>query len=505
MSPDRVNPFGTPSASPRPASDTPAYGIAQSGPPVSPAEVESDRRAVEVVVMWGDEEVLHVAHVSPLRDVFVGEGADTDYAIGGEILGAPRLPVVLEREGTLYCVLPAGAAGEVQIGGATKSFDELTLLDAAELDGARLYALPDGATAWIRHRALTFLVRPTNAGRTIATGGAPDWRRYSWVGVSLAVHAALLLMFYFMPPSSSALSLDQLRADDPLMAYVDPAAATVEEDLPEFMQPSDDAAGGQGQRHDGEEGQAGDETAEVSNNHYAIERRSSADPALARDQIRNEMNEIGAIGALRSLVGTWNVPTSPYGADQPNGNDAMDAIGLLMGAQAGPAFGQQGLGMHGTGRGAGGFGLGTMGLGRLGTIGRGDGGGDGDGYGTGVGSLNGRRPPAGPDVRLVGDAQVVGALSQEAIRRVVRRHLPEVRFCYEQGLAQNPNIEGRVSVNWIISPTGAVQSSRVTSSSLGNARVDECIANAVRRWSFPTPDGGGPVGVNYPFVLQSNL
>src|SRR5690606_32517038 len=125
---------------------------------------------------------------------------------GGEVLGAPRLPVVLEREGTLYCVLPAGATGEVQIGGATKSFDELTLLDAAELEGARLYALPDGATAWIRHRALTFLVRPTNAGRAIASG-AIELRRYSWVGVSLAVHAALLLMFYFMPPSSSALSL----------------------------------------------------------------------------------------------------------------------------------------------------------------------------------------------------------------------------------------------------------------------------------------------------------
>jgi len=27
---------------------------------------------------------------------------------------------------------------------------------------------------------------------------------------------------------------------------------------------------------------------------------------------------------------------------------------------------------------------------------------------------------------------------------------------------------------------------------------------AVRRWTFPAPDGGGIVGVNYPFVLDSS-
>ena len=37
-----------------------------------------------------------------------------------------------------------------------------------------------------------------------------------------------------------------------------------------------------------------------------------------------------------------------------------------------------------------------------------------------------------------------------------------------------------------------------------NASVESCIANAVRRWSFPQPDGGMPVGVNYPFLLTSD-
>jgi hypothetical protein len=28
------------------------------------------------------------------------------------------------------------------------------------------------------------------------------------------------------------------------------------------------------------------------------------------------------------------------------------------------------------------------------------------------------------------------------------------------------------------------------------------VANAVRRWQFPSPEGGGVVTVNYPFNLQ---
>lgn len=37
---------------------------------------------------------------------------------------------------------------------------------------------------------------------------------------------------------------------------------------------------------------------------------------------------------------------------------------------------------------------------------------------------------------------------------------------------------------------------------LGNVRTEQCIVAAVRRWSFPAPDGGGVVIVTYPFALQ---
>jgi hypothetical protein len=36
---------------------------------------------------------------------------------------------------------------------------------------------------------------------------------------------------------------------------------------------------------------------------------------------------------------------------------------------------------------------------------------------------------------------------------------------------------------------------------MGNSAVEGCMVQAVRRWQFPAPDGGGLVLVSYPFVL----
>jgi TonB family protein len=98
---------------------------------------------------------------------------------------------------------------------------------------------------------------------------------------------------------------------------------------------------------------------------------------------------------------------------------------------------------------------------------------------------------------------VHGALSKVVIRRVVDRHRNEIRFCYEQALHLHPESAGRVAVKFIVSPTGSVQAAAVESSTLGDAATEQCIVQAVQRWNFPSPQGGGIVIVSYPFVLDT--
>jgi len=178
----------------------------------------------------------------------------------------------------------------------------------------------------------------------------------------------------------------------------------------------------------------------------------------------------GSVAAAAARVREMgHVPLLVVG-EMPGHPDAPAALGALTGTEIGDA----------------------LGLGSLGSL-------TDDVVGLG---LSGTGGPSATTPRVVaGSADVRGSLSREVIRRVIRRHLNEVRFCYEQGLGHSPELAGRVTVSFVISPTGAVVTSTVAESTLGNAAVESCIAQAVRRWAFPAPEGGGIVMVTYPFVL----
>jgi len=182
-------------------------------------------------------------------------------------------------------------------------------------------------------------------------------------------------------------------------------------------------------------------------------------------------------------------------------NDDEDVWGGLTGTEVGEDFSVDDLGLVGTGRGGGGTGEGTIGLGNTGLIGKGGGGGTGEGYGRGSGAGFGGRGNIVPMVRQA-KAEVQGDLDKDIIRRIVRAHINEVRHCYSQGLANDPALEGRVSVQFTINPTGKVPVAVVQESTLSDAQVANCIAAAVKRWTFPKPKDEGNAIVTYPFVLS---
>jgi len=143
--------------------------------------------------------------------------------------------------------------------------------------------------------------------------------------------------------------------------------------------------------------------------------------------------------------------------------------------------------------------MGTIGLGSMGTIGHGAGGGTGSGYGRGAGGSI-RARSATPQIRS-GAAMVTGSLSKQVIRRVIKRHINEVRFCYEQQLQSDPTLKGRVVIKFVIDSKGNVTAAVVAESTFADTIIETCILQAVRRWKFPAPEGGGIVIINYPFEL----
>ncbi len=94
-----------------------------------------------------------------------------------------------------------------------------------------------------------------------------------------------------------------------------------------------------------------------------------------------------------------------------------------------------------------------------------------------------------------------GTLDKDLIRRVVAAHIPEIRACYNQALASDPEAKGRVVLDFTIGEQGRVTRSVVASSDMADAWTPECMRAATMGWLFPKPDGGEVV-VSYPFVLE---
>lgn len=191
-----------------------------------------------------------------------------------------------------------------------------------------------------------------------------------------------------------------------------------------------------------------------------------------------------------------------FGPDESLGpGDAGGALSAMWGDSIGDSFGAGGLGLSGIGRDASGTSEGAAGLGSIGTMGRG--GGTGSGYGSGHGRFGRGRTTTPARVRP-GASNVTGALAKEVIRRVIRRHLNQLRYCYERRLLADPNLEGKVVTRFTIGPNGNVVAARDAGSTMPDDEVKACVNRVFRRMRFPKPKGGGVVVVTYPLVFVAN-
>lgn len=145
--------------------------------------------------------------------------------------------------------------------------------------------------------------------------------------------------------------------------------------------------------------------------------------------------------------------------------------------------------------GAGGKGTATQGIAGVGTKGRGSG---MSAYGSGVG-LGGK----GNVTIDAGGAEegFVGTIDREAVRRVIRSILNQIRSCYERQLRTDSSLEGKVIIQFEIIDQGRVRASRAKTSTLNNSAVESCVAARIKEARFPEPPVGTTAVVDYPFLF----
>lgn len=98
----------------------------------------------------------------------------------------------------------------------------------------------------------------------------------------------------------------------------------------------------------------------------------------------------------------------------------------------------------------------------------------------------------------------VSTIDPNAVRKLLREHVPQFRYCYQKELDvyKNPDsLKGILNIKFFIGAEGRVSSSEITSDEINSDKVLSCIKNVLNGIQFPIPIAGKSVEINQPLNL----
>lgn len=87
------------------------------------------------------------------------------------------------------------------------------------------------------------------------------------------------------------------------------------------------------------------------------------------------------------------------------------------------------------------------------------------------------------------------------VSRAIQARISTIRECYERRRRTNPDLAGKVTVEFTVELTGSVANARATENTTRDDGVASCIVGTVSRLRFDPAPVGESVTLNYPFVF----
>lgn len=428
--------------------------------PVTHAEptdrtVRADQNVLEAALHWGDS-LLAVRRLKADGELTLGSSDDADLYVADPSL-VSALQQFVTRHGDEVWLQPV---------------EGLTLLVDGEPAPPVATRLTRGSDARFSVGALEIRLRWTGASRTIRVPllGGLDFLYTKVLTLALLLQAALVAGMMLTPTFTDD--------DDSLIAQ---AVRWVQVETPKEKETKTKPKPKQTKQPVLEK-----ETQKV----FGQDRRKVA---KATANVRRDERDLAQAAANEVLA-------AMFGAEGKRGGgsgvmDDLDAAVTGLSTHSRPAGGGNGLGSRGVGPGGGG---GSIGIGDL-RSGKGGIGGD-DGIDLCRGDGCGKKRYG---VTRTGTVKTVGSLKREEIQRVVNRHLSQIKACFNKELTKDPNLEGKVTMSWVIGESGAVVMSKVSQDTVRSPGMSVCVKRVIDRMKFPRPRGGGTVNVRYPFLFST--
>lgn len=499
--PARPTVAAVPAPAPAAAAPAPARRAAPAarGRPMKVAEAGSEDLSaetdlgVELRVLWGDTLIDAGTFRSPKAPILLGETPKCSLRVPGAELPVAEFPILRFDAGEYRFAFARGMTGVLEEKGKRTTLAKLVRDRKAtaddKVDGGFTVTLPRAGA--VRAEIGSRLAIEARHRRPMEVKPTPFWERINYQFLNL-----FLVLFFLQGafvvatenfPYDTDIVADDLFKNPSRMAkfIIKPPEQVI---LPKSEKKAEES-GEAAEKHKGEEGKMGKKDAPKTNARSA--------PKAIDPNAKEVVKRTGLLGAIgRGGGGGLSTIFGQGGL----GGDLKGAVGNMYGPVVGDSYGLGGLGIRGSGTGGGGSGE-TIGIGGVGTKGRGGGLG---GYGSGAGGL-GRKGERDVSISS-GTAQVLGSVDKELVRKVIQEHAAQIRYCYEQELALNPKLSGKVSIKWQINGDGSASLAMVDqgSTTLQSSNVHKCMIARITSWEFPKPKGGGVAIITYPWILRSS-
>ncbi len=210
---------------------------------------------------------------------------------------------------------------------------------------------------------------------------------------------------------------------------------------------------------------------------------------------KTKSSDVGLVNILKSPNLQNMVALSNIIANNPESITSKIAVAMA-GVDDGiyvAGGGTNGMGFKNTGTGGGGEGP----YGRIHGLGNIDRGGTGLETGVGLSPKKAKRIGG----LSIGGGQTAGFCKKENISSVVRSRASAIRGCYEARLQVNDKLAGKLTARWTIGVDGRVSSPTISSGTVPDPAVGNCLLGVVRRFTFHKPEGGVCI-VQWPFVFN---
>jgi hypothetical protein len=439
-------------------------------------------KQLQVQLFWGHDLFDTFAFKMDQKVVEIGATPKADISISHSVFGDETAHYHLaDNDGNQHELnVPNGANFEANIDG--KVMDMEALRGAGRLSGNK-FRLNDNEVAAMKVGAITLVFRYVKEHQlpVVPMADRLDWLFANIATISLLLHIAFIIILMLTPADPSRLSEDLFKNPNRFVKLI-----LKEPEKKEKKKEKLDLSGAKdGGKHKDKEGKFGKKDKPKKDALASKKGAPTVDPNK-RERDRKIAFKAGLLGLTGAATAVSNV-SGPGGL----GTGINNALGGLKGSEFGDAGGAGGLGYRGTGGGGGGNALGIGGLG------------SGTGRGTGgAGSIDLGGRGKGTTRIIPGRTVIKGSLSKEEIARVIRRHLNQIKYCYEKELTKKPNLRGKITSRFIIAGTGRVQMAKVYQTTMGYAPTEKCIVRIIKMMRFPQPRGGGIVSVTYPFMFQ---